>query len=101
MDLTVDMGQPLTARTRSNEVLPAFCKPTMVTSISVALAHVVSNRQQDSMTRFRPLVRDDGDTVVEVDAQVRTRRADLPERPEQPVIHLPKQSRHPFIVKLA
>jgi hypothetical protein len=32
-----DATLTLTARTRSSEVFPAFCKPTIVTSISVAL----------------------------------------------------------------
>lgn len=30
-------GRRLTARTLNNEVFPAFCRPTMVTSISIAL----------------------------------------------------------------
>lgn len=38
-------GKLLTARTRSNDVLPAFCSPTMVTSISVALVEMISTHQ--------------------------------------------------------
>lgn len=37
MRVLMDLGE-LTARTRSNEVLPAFCNPIMVISISVALS---------------------------------------------------------------
>lgn len=40
-------GTVLTARTRSNEVLPAFCKPIMVISISVALGN-----EQSASGRF-------------------------------------------------
>lgn len=36
-----DMSEP-TARTRNNEVFPAFCKPTIVTSISIALGVIIS-----------------------------------------------------------
>lgn len=36
-------GARLTARTRSNEVLPAFCRPTIVTSISMALQSTISS----------------------------------------------------------
>lgn len=36
----------LTARTLNNDVLPAFCKPTMVTSISIALRIIVSMSAQ-------------------------------------------------------
>lgn len=40
MDL--DNTCELTANTLSNDVLPAFCKPTRVTSISMALSLLVS-----------------------------------------------------------
>lgn len=36
-----DMSEP-TARTRNNDVFPAFCKPTIVTSISIALGVIIS-----------------------------------------------------------
>ena len=42
MDSVTEGG--LTARTRSKDVLPAFCNPTMVTSISMALMSSVSTR---------------------------------------------------------
>lgn len=41
-----------TARTRNNDVLPAFCKPIMVTSISVAL-HTSSTCQQRVQNSWR------------------------------------------------
>ena len=41
----VPKRQTLTARTRNNEVLPAFCKPIMVMSISVALRIDKGGRQ--------------------------------------------------------
>jgi hypothetical protein len=36
------MDEDLTARTRSNDVLPAFCSPIIVTSISVTLPTSIS-----------------------------------------------------------
>ena len=36
---TLQNGKGLTARTRNSDVLPAFCSPIMVMSISVALHH--------------------------------------------------------------
>lgn len=41
--------QTLTARTRNSEVLPAFCKPIMVMSISVAL-RIEKGRRQFHLT---------------------------------------------------
>lgn len=41
----VPKRQTLTARTRNSEVLPAFCKPIMVMSISVALRIEKGGRQ--------------------------------------------------------
>lgn len=53
-------GHGLTASTRNNDVLPAFCRPTKVTSISIALvvagsAHGSKGRQTaGGRTRTRP-----------------------------------------------
>lgn len=43
-----EMHRKLTARTLNNDVLPAFCRPIMVMSISVALEHAIDSCQQPS-----------------------------------------------------
>jgi len=50
------VGDSLTARTRSNEVLPAFCSPIMVMSISVALQRAYSQRTVDYRSVFTFLI---------------------------------------------
>lgn len=63
-------GRGLTARTRNNEVLPAFWRPIMVISISVAL---------DRTTSILTLDVDVGDEVDGVGCAL-TRRASVTSR---------------------
>lgn len=68
-----------TERTRRSEVLPAFCKPIMVTSISVAL-DAVSFRP----AHIRRMQLGHGRAMW----TTRMERGNSPESPEQPLVHL-------------
>lgn len=91
-------GKP-TASTRNNDVFPAFCNPTMVTSISIALASPVRIQAQGSRRGRRassgPSALRRSNTMLPSSGIAGPASAPAnsyysPERPQQPVIHLPK-----------
>lgn len=85
----------LTDNTLSRDVFPAFWRPIMVTSISVALSIPVS---QGLSTKGSATLGSAGDKTWTGSRVVRSEvfgfGKSLPESSEQPVVHLAKETSH-------
>jgi hypothetical protein len=91
------MRKGLTARTLNNDVLPAFCKPIMVMSISVALNDGVS--QRPPLVMFAQICFFIGMVSMSngasgIEACVQGIKADIPEKAQQPVVDASEEVRH-------
>jgi hypothetical protein len=97
----------LTARTLNSEVLPAFCNPIMVMSISVALygvsghqpGHVIVARdlafswaQAEQLAEYQ-IAHQAGIRAMAFD-MVRKGQVGIPEQAEQPVVDATEEVRH-------
>jgi hypothetical protein len=76
---------PHTESTRSKEVLPAFCNPIIVTSISVALPQLLVFRNSSDAVRWQS---------ARLPADARHHGLSLPERSQKPVIHPSEEPSH-------